>query len=241
MDLLRTATVQKLSKSKDPFVTISTKLEAVTADLDARQKAYEGAMAGLRPRYVAALRDFTDGPMAPDANSTLRVTFGTVRGYKPSPAADTYQPFTTVAQMVDKHTGEEPFDAPKAAVTAAKSAKDTRYVDPALGDVPVDFLADLDITGGNSGSATLNAKGELIGLAFDGNYESIASDWVFMPDVTRSIHVDVRYVLWVMDYVDNAHRLLNEMGVAPESTPKSKPARTAPAKAVAAPPAKKTK
>ncbi len=93
--------------------------------------------------------------------------------------------------------------------------------------MPLDFLADLDITGGNSGSATLNAKGELIGLAFDGNYESIASDWVFMPDVTRSIHVDVRYILWTMDYVDGAHRLMEEMGVTPESN--AKPAKAGPA------------
>ena len=84
-----------------------------------------------------------------------------------------------------------------------------------FGDVPVDFLADLDITGGNSGSATLNARGELVGLAFDGNYEAMASDWIFMPDITRSIHVDVRYVLWMLDAVYQADHLMQEMGVPP--------------------------
>jgi S1-C subfamily serine protease len=81
--------------------------------------------------------------------------------------------------------------------------------------VPVDFLADLDITGGNSGSPTLNSRGELVGLAFDGNYEAMASDWLFMPDITRSIHVDIRYALWVMDAVDGAERVMKEMGAEP--------------------------
>ncbi len=223
---LRTATKPKLERSKDPFFKLAKALEDATADIRARQEVYDGTMAALRPRYIAALRAFTNGPLAPDANSTLRVSFGTVRGYKSSPDADLYHPFTTVSQMLAKQTGEEPFNAPARVLEAAATAKETQYMDPALGDVPLDFLADLDITGGNSGSATLNAKGELIGLAFDGNYESIASDWVFMPDVTRSIHVDVRYILWVMDYVDGAHRLMQEMGATPESKiPASKPVK----------------
>jgi S1-C subfamily serine protease len=89
------------------------------------------------------------------------------------------------------------------------------WVDSRLGEVPVDFLADLDITGGNSGSPTLNSRGELVGLAFDGNYEAMASDWLFMPDITRSIHVDIRYALWVMDAVDGAERVMKEMGAEP--------------------------
>lgn len=225
--MLRTVTEKNLKRSKDPFIKLYTALKAETEELEARQQVYDGKMATLRPRYVAALRAFTEGPLAPDANSTLRVTFGTVRGYKKTPDADMYTPFTTITEMVAKHTGKEPFVVPQNVLEAAKTAKESGYVDEAIGDVPLDFLADLDITGGNSGSATLNAKGELIGLAFDGNYESIASDWVFMPDVTRSIHVDIRYVLWLMDYVDGAHRLMNEMGVTPESKSKPAPAKAA--------------
>ncbi len=239
---LRTATKPKLERSKDPFFKLSKALKEATADIRARQQVYEGTMAALRPRYVAALRAFTNGPLAPDANSTLRVSFGTVRGYKTSPEADVYHPFTTVSQMLAKQTGEEPFNAPPRVIEAAKTAKETSYVDPALGDVPLDFLADLDITGGNSGSATLNAKGELIGLAFDGNYESIASDWVFMPDVTRSIHVDIRYILWVMDHVDGAHRLMEEMGATPQSKiPDSKPPKAGAGGLTTAPASKPSK
>ena len=82
-----------------------------------------------------------------------------------------------------------------------------------VGSVPVDFLSDVDTTGGNSGSPTLNARGELVGLLFDGTYESIISDWDFLPDVTRSIHVDIRYVLWILDEVEDAQWLLTELGV----------------------------
>ena len=77
----------------------------------------------------------------------------------------------------------------------------------------MNFLSTLDSTGGNSGSPTLNADGELVGLLFDGNYEAINADWDFNPRITRSIHVDMRYVLWVMEYVDRAQHLLKEMGV----------------------------
>jgi V8-like Glu-specific endopeptidase len=213
LKLLRTADSKTLARSRDPLVQIALEVKALTEEIKDRHQRYEGQMAALRPLYVAALREFSSGPLAPDANGTLRVTFGTIRGYRPSPEAELHAPFTTLTQMVAKHTGEAPFAAPASVLTAAKSAKNSAYVDADLGDVPVDFLADLDITGGNSGSATLNGKGELIGLAFDGNYESIASDWVFMPEVTRSIHVDIRYVLWIMDHVDRADHLLKEMGI----------------------------
>ncbi len=81
--------------------------------------------------------------------------------------------------------------------------------------MPVDFLSTGDITNGNSGSATLNAKGELAGLAFDGNYEAMGVDYLVDPELSRTIHVDSRYMLWVMDAVDGAHDLLREMGVEP--------------------------
>ena len=86
------------------------------------------------------------------------------------------------------------------------------YFDKALGDVPVDFMSDLHITNGNSGSATLNARGELVGLAFDGTFESVASDWAFVP-TTRTIHVDLRFILYLLQDVDHAQSLLSELGV----------------------------
>jgi hypothetical protein len=120
-----------------------------------------------------------------------------------------------MSEMIQKNTGKAPFNAPAKLLQAVEAKKFGPYVDAELGEVPIDFLTDLDITGGNSGSATLNARGELVGLAFDGNYEAMASDWLFMPDISRAIHVDLRYILWVMDAVDGADWLLEELGVRP--------------------------
>jgi len=87
------------------------------------------------------------------------------------------------------------------------------FKDPVLGTVPVDFLSSADTTGGNSGSAVMNKRGELVGLNFDSTYESITKDWYFDPAITRAIHVDIRYMLWVMKEVDHADNLLKEMTI----------------------------
>ena len=102
-----------------------------------------------------------------------------------------------------------------AGLTAIRDRKFDGYADSRLGEVPVNFLSTCDTTGGNSGSPTLNANGELTGLLFDGNYEALGSDFVVDPKLTRSIHVDAMYMLWVMDAVDGAHNLLREMGLVP--------------------------
>ncbi|MBZ5710347.1 S46 family peptidase [Nannocystis pusilla] len=215
LEALRASSAKTVKASTDPFIKLAAKLKPIVDEHKKQGEAATGAMVALRPRYIEALRAYHNGSLAPDANSTLRVTFGTIRGYSPSAGAAVYKPFTSVSEMVKKNTGEEPFAAPKAALDAIAARKFGPYTAPEVGEVPVNFLADLDITGGNSGSATLNAKGELTGLVFDGNIEAMASDWVFMPPITRSIHVDIRYVLWVMDAVDGADHLLTELGVTP--------------------------
>ena len=109
----------------------------------------------------------------------------------------------------------DPFNTPEVLLEAMKTPGSSRFAHPGLGTVPVNFLSTLDTTGGNSGSPTLNGRGELVGLLFDGTYESIISDWDFLPKKTRSIHVDIRYVLWVMDELGGANHLLEEMGIDP--------------------------
>ena len=147
------------------------------------------------------------GAVYPDANLSLRITYGNVTGYVPRDGV-AYTPFTSLDGLVAKATSDEPFDAPKrlldevAGMTAAQKAA-----------VPVNFLSDLDITGGNSGSPVLDARGELVGLAFDGNWESVSSNWVFDPVMTRMIAVDTRYMQWVMREVFPAPHLLREMDV----------------------------
>ena len=216
VELLKKGTTASLQASKDPLVQLALKLRPLQKQMEEREERFAGKMALLKPKYMDALKAFKKEPFAPDANSTLRITYGTVRGYKPSPDAPAHKPFTVLSEVVGKNKGKEPFDVPQPVLEAYQSKKVAPYVDEKLGEVPVDFLADLHITGGNSGSATLNAKGELVGLAFDGNYEAMASDWVFMPSITRSIHVDMRYVLWLLDGPFAGDHLLKEMGVAPK-------------------------
>jgi hypothetical protein len=211
--LLRQASTKELSRLDDPFVKLVLAIRPELQQREDQRDVYAGATAIDRPLYVAALRDKAGGRLAPDANSTLRITYGTVRGYRPQPEAEVYHPFTYLPEVVAKHTGEDPFVAPARLLEAAKRPAG-RYAATDRSQVPVNFLADLDITGGNSGSPTLNARGELCGLVFDGNYESIASDWLFMPAVTRSIHVDLRYVLWLLAEVDGATHLLAELGAS---------------------------
>ena len=157
------------------------------------------------------MRESLGGALAPDANSTLRITYGTVKRF----AGAAGRPFTSVSEIPAKDKGEEPFDAPKPLLEAIKAKQWGPYADPTLGEVPVDFLSDVDTTGGNSGSPTMNGNGELVGLLFDGNLESVSSDVVFNPLITRSIHLDIRYALWVMDALDGADHLLTEMGITP--------------------------
>jgi hypothetical protein len=213
--LLKQATVADLKRDKDPLIRLAFTVRAIVKAKEDREDAIEGALAMLRPRYTQAMRAFGSRPIAPDANGTLRVTFGTVKGYRPKPEAPVYRPLSTVSELAAKQTGKEPFNAPEPLLEAIRSKRFGPYVARDLGEVPVDFLADLDITGGNSGSATLNARGELVGLVFDHNYESTASDWLYMPDLARSIHVDIRYVLWLLDAVYGADTVLRELGVTP--------------------------
>jgi hypothetical protein len=123
-------------------------------------------------------------------------------------------PFTTLEQIAAKATGEEPFDAPKPLLDAIAAKNYGGLASKELGTVPVNFMADLDITGGNSGSPVMDARGELVGLVFDMNWESVSSNWVFDPAMTRVIALDGRYMRWIMQEVYPAPRLLQEMGVA---------------------------
>lgn len=206
---------EALIKRNDTMIQFAADLRGLADELLEQEKRDEGAMTRLRPVYIEALKKLRGGLLAPDANSTLRVTFGEVMGYEPRDAVR-YEPFTTVQGLVAKDTGEEPFNSPEKLLNLAAERKFGSYIDPDLETLPVDFLSTTDITNGNSGSAVLNARGELIGLAFDGNYEAMGSDYVMIPELSRTIAVDARFMLWVMDYVDGADWILEEMGIAPQ-------------------------
>jgi hypothetical protein len=205
----------EVEASGDAFVELALALNPLYQQNREAAKKRRGAYSRLRPLYMQALLEKSGGLLAPDANSTLRVTFGQVKGVD-SRDGLYWKPFTTLAGIEQKHTGEGEFDATERqmqAIEALRSGKATPYIAPQLGDVPVNFLSTVDTTGGNSGSPTLNGKGELVGLLFDGTFDTIASDFLFDPVRTRSIQVDVRYMLWVMSEVDGATHLVKEMGV----------------------------
>jgi len=202
-------------KSDDAFIKLAVKIQDVTMAVENRRKEIDGNLERAVPQYMAALIAYKKSqgkPVYPDANSTLRVTFGTVAPYAPRDGL-VKGPFTTVEGIVEKHTGADPFEAPSALIEAVKGKRYGVFKDPVLGTVPVNFLSSADTTGGNSGSPVMNKRGELVGLNFDSTYESVTKDWYFDSAITRAIHLDIRYMLWVMKEVDGADNLLREMTV----------------------------
>ncbi len=201
--------------STDPFMQLAIRQHDVAMDLENRRKEVDGNLERVIPQYMSAViawKKSQGKPVYPDANSTLRVTYGTVSPYSPRDGLSK-GPFTTVEGILEKNSGVDPFIAPAKLVEAIKAKRYGAFKDPVLGTVPVNFLSSADTTGGNSGSAIVNKRGELVGLNFDSTYESITKDWYFDSAITRAIHVDVRYMLWVMKEVDQADNLLKEMTI----------------------------
>ena len=212
-----------VARSDDAFMQLAVKLQPVETALEERRKEIDGNLERVIPQYMQAViawKKSQGKPVYPDANSTLRVTYGTVSPYSPRDGL-TKGPFTTVEGIVEKVTGKAPFEAPQGLLDAVKEKRYGQFRDPVLDTVPVNFLTSADTTGGNSGSAVMNKRGELIGLNFDSTYESITKDWYFDTAITRAIHLDIRYMLWVMQEVDHADNLLKEMTIKyPKATKK---------------------
>ncbi len=202
-------------KSGDSFVKLAVALFPAYERMETEFKVRSGNEGLYRSAYLDALIAFRESegrPAYPDANGSLRVTYGSVTGYSPRDGVSNTE-FTTLEGLLAKVTDKDPFLHPKRAVELMRAKAYGPYVDAKLGTLPVNFLTDVDITGGNSGSPTLNKRGEVVGLVFDANWESVSANWVYDPKLTRAIHVDIRYMLWVMDYVDNADHLIREMGL----------------------------
>jgi hypothetical protein len=201
-----------IEKTVDPFIKLAISIYPMSEEISKTSEAFAANVTFLRKDYLDALYEWKGTNMYPDANGTIRFTWGPVKGYKPADAV-WYYPFTSLQGVVDKNTGEEPFNAPAGLVSLEENKDFGKWSDPELNDVPVAFLNQCDITGGNSGSPVLNAKGEITGVAFDGNYEAMISDWQYDYALQRCIAVDIRYVLFVTEKFGNAGFLLKEMGV----------------------------
>ncbi|EDQ01952.1 S46 family peptidase [Shewanella benthica] len=220
--------------SADPFIRLAVALFDTNMAQEKDKKTLAGELSQARPDYMKAIIAYyqaNDWPVYPDANGTLRISYGMVDGYQAKDALYK-QPFTHLEGIAAKHTGVAPFNAPQKVLDAIKEQRYGSHKvasvinDPstwlcrlfscldkpeAFNSVPVNFLSSVDTTGGNSGSPVFNGKGELVGLNFDSTYEAITKDWFFNPSITRAIHVDFRYILWMMDEVDHADNLIAEL------------------------------
>jgi hypothetical protein len=203
----------ELTKTGDPFIKIAAGLEKDFKWQQNFDRDIKGQLAKIDPLYIEMIKTSGRDVAYPDANGTVRLSYGNVIGYKPRDAVY-YTPFTTLSGVIEKDTGSPPFEVPAKLKELHKEKDLGRYAfTDTNNDVPVAFLSNTDSTGGNSGSPVMNAKGEMVGILFDGNYEALTSDFLFQPQLTRSISVDIRYVLFVTDKFAGAKHILEEMGI----------------------------
>ncbi|MDQ2746732.1 MAG: S46 family peptidase [Acidobacteriota bacterium] len=214
-DLLLMPTEQ-LRASTNPLLMLVNDLGPSIAGAFQRQQQLGAKIGQNRLLYTQAMIAMKGTTPYPDANFTQRFTYGTIKGYTPR-EAEVRSPLTTLDGVFEKDTGRAPFNSP-AKLRDLWQRKDFG-VYGVNGSVPVDFLSTDDIIGGNSGSPVMNGSGELIGIAFDGNYEGLGNDFFFNPALGRTISVDIRYVLFITEKFGNAGWILKEMNIKGRAKP----------------------
>ena len=208
--------VQDFKNSNDPYIQFAVSQYENDQKLEQEAEDLAGKLAQIRPQFMKAMIAYKKSkgePVYADANSSLRITYGNVKGYSPQDGL-TATPFTTLEGLLAKYVaGDHEFDLFENIRTAIANKDFGNYKRKSLGSVPVNYLSTLDITGGNSGSPTLNGNGEFVGLVFDGVYESIIGDWDYDPKFKRAIHTSVPFMLWTMEHIDGAGNIVDEMTI----------------------------
>ena len=207
--------LDELNNSQDPLIVFakdtfdeSLAYEKESEEIGAKRQLLKSKFIGLLKKYYES----SGKQMYADANGTLRVTYGNVAGVSLKDGL-IYEPFTRLEGIAQKHTGIKPFNASGKLLNLIEAKDYGKYFYKPINSVPVNFLSTLDITNGNSGSATINSRFELVGLAFDGMLETIIADYKYIPDA-RTISVDSRYLLWTLEKLDEAENILEELTIS---------------------------
>jgi len=197
----------------DPLFSFAAKLKIQQLDVQNESDRINGELSKLAAQLLDIKKKWKKKSFIPDANGTLRLTHGNIKGYKPADAVY-YSPITSLKGVIEKGMiGIEEYTVPDKLRTVYESKDFGRFLDSELNDVPVAILYNTDTTGGNSGSPILNAYGELIGLNFDRAYEATINDYAWNDSYSRSIGVDIRYILWITEKIGNAESLIKEIGL----------------------------
>ena len=205
--------LEQLHQETDTFIRLMMQLYPEYLILRQLDKEREGQLSQFYGDLIIGKQSFLQTDFIPDANGTLRLTFGHIKGYSPEDAV-IKTPITTLSGVVAKTTGEEPFVTPQKILDMYAARDFGQFANNPLKDIPVAILYDTDTTGGNSGSPILNAKGELVGVNFDRTFEATINDFAWNEEYSRSLGVDIRYALWITGMVYGANHLLDEMGIS---------------------------
>ena len=203
---------KEIEALNDPLLDLARRIYPECEVIKKRNEAFGARINALRKQYIEALYAWNGAGMYPDANRTIRFTYGKVEGYSPRDAVY-HDPFTLIGGILEKETGKDPFIVPDKLKDLYAKKDFGKWTAADVNDIPVAFLHVCDITGGNSGSPVLNARGELVGIAFDGNYEAMNSDWQYDEQLQRTISVDIRFVMFITAKFANAGHILKEMGL----------------------------